>query len=287
MTVGEEEELDLGSLSRLVWRHRRLVAVASVIGALFFGIVVFLEEPYFRAVVTVTEARDRGMGGMSPLAEQLGGLASLAGVNLNPAALGAAQQSAAVLESRYLAEEFIRRNGLLPILQREPGKTRTLWRAVERFKKGVLTIRRDLRKGVTTVTVEWNDPVTAARWANAYVALANELLRNRALEETSHNIAYLNEQVAKTNDLELRKVMYNLMENETKTAMVANGRPDYAFEVVDPAVAPELKAGPHRLLMTLVGLVLGFFVGAVGALVLDRLGRQRHLVAGAGGARSQ
>jgi hypothetical protein len=186
------------------------------------------------------------------------------------------QTSAAVLESHHLAEEFIRRNGLLPELQRASSRNKSLWRATEYFKKGVLTIVKDQRKGVTTVTIEWTDPATTARWANGYVALANELLRNHALEDATRNIAYLNEQIAKTTDVELRKVMYNLIESETRTQMLANGRPEYAFQVADPAVAPELKAGPHRLLLTLIGFTVGFGFTAVIAFIAERVARHRR-----------
>jgi uncharacterized protein involved in exopolysaccharide biosynthesis len=287
MTFVEEEEFDLAALWHLLWRYRRLVAIVSLIGGLAAGLLAFLEKPYFRADVVVTEAQDRGIGGMSSLANQLGGLASLAGVNLAPANLAASQESAAVLESRHLAEEFIKRNGLQPELLRGSDKILSLWRAVDQFKKGVVTIRKDLRRGVTTVSVQWTDPVTTARWANGYVALANELIRSRAMDDATRNIAYLNDQISKTNVVELRKVMYDLIENETKTLMIAKGRPDYAFEVVDPAVAPELKAGPHRIARTLVGLTVGFCLAAVIAFALDYIVRDRRRGQARSGKRDQ
>jgi uncharacterized protein involved in exopolysaccharide biosynthesis len=281
MTVYPAEEFDLAALFDLLRRYRRLVAYCALGGALVFGIMVFTAKPVFRAEVVVTEAHQSGMSGMSGLAAQLGGLASLAGVNLPQGALGGKQEYGAVLESHHMAEEFIRRNGLLPLLQHVASPDSSLWLAVDDFKKGVLTIRKDLRKGTTTVTVDWTDPAIAARWANDYVALANELIRKRAMEDSTRNIAYLNEQLAKTNDVELRKGIYNLIENETKTLMLANGRSEFAFEVVDPAVTPERKIGPHRLVMTVVGLTLGLALGAVLAFILDRVVRHRRGVAGA------
>jgi hypothetical protein len=97
---------------------------------------------------------------------------------------------------------------------------------------------------LTVVAIDWTDPATAAQWANGFVALANELLRTRALVESKRNIAYLNDQISKTDVVELRRVLYGLIESETKTLMLANGRPEYAFRVVDPAVPPELKTRP-------------------------------------------
>lgn len=273
----EAEEFDFNALMRLWWQQRRLMTVFSLIGAILVGILAFTSKPVFRAEAVVTEARDRGNGGLASLGSQLGGLASLAGLGLG-GNLGGNAQYAAILESRNLSEEFIKRNGLLPELEEASGK-KTLWLVVDFFHKGVLSVRKDLRKGVTTIGIEWTDPATAARWANGYVALANELIRTRAIDEATRNITYLNEQIAKTDVLELRKVLYSLVENETKTLMVANGRADYAFEVVDPAVTPERKIGPHRLIMTLVGLVLGFALGTIVAFIRDRVQRHRRSVA--------
>jgi len=272
----EEEEFSLTALSRLLLRHKVLIAAAAILFALVAGIMAFRTPPYFRAEVTVTDVRDRGFGNVSSLATQLGGLASLAGVNLPTGGGASTQESAAVLESHHLAEEFIKRNELMPLLLRGSSRPPTLWLAVKRFKDGVLTIRKDQRRGVTTVDMVWTDAATAARWANQYVALANELIRGRALEDASRNIAYLNEQIAQTNAVDMRKVMYNLVESETKNLMVAKGRVEYAFEVVDPAVPPELKAGPHRLLNSLMGFIIGFAFGALLAFVIERVARFRR-----------
>lgn len=271
----EPEEFSLTVLTRLILRHKVLIAVTAILFAVTAGYMAFHTPPYFRAEVIATDVRDRGMGNVSSLATQLGGLASLAGVNL-PQGGVSTQESAAVLESHRLAEEFIRRNELVPLLLQNSSRPPTLWLAVKRFKEAVLTIRRDQRRGVTTIDMVWTDAATAARWANQYVALANELIRGRALEDSSRNITYLNEQIAQTNVVEMRKVMYNLVENETKTLMLAKGRVEYAFEVVDPAVPPELKAGPHRLYTSLIGLILGFAFGVLVAFAIERISLYRR-----------
>ena len=266
----DDATIGLTQIVRLLWRHKLAIMACTLVGGLIALWLALVSIPYFRAETLVTEVRDRGMSGMGALASQLGGLASLAGVNLTPGAAAASQESAAILESNHLAAEFIRRNDLIPQLLKGSKEQVTLWRAVKAFKEGVLTIRKDPRKGVTSVSVEWTDPAIAARWANGFVALANEIIRSRALDESTRNIAYLNEQIAGTNVVELRKVMFDIIETETKTVMLAKGRSEYAFEVVDPAVTPELKSRPHRALMVLVGLVLGSVFGALVAFVLDR-----------------
>jgi uncharacterized protein involved in exopolysaccharide biosynthesis len=265
----DENEIDIAAIWRLLWRYKLLIGLSCLVSG---GVAVSLAltaAPIYRAEVVVTDARDRGMGAAGPLGTQLGGLASLAGLSVTPAN-GASLEAAAVLDSRHLAEEFIQRNSLMADLFRNAKRPPSLWLAVKSFKEGVLTVRKDQRKGLTTVAIEWTDPGMAARWANGYVALANEVMRTRALEDANRNINYLNAQIARTNVVELRKVIYDIIENETKTLMLASGRIEYAFDVVDPAVPPEIKVRPHRALMVLVGLTLGSLIGTAVAFTLER-----------------
>jgi uncharacterized protein involved in exopolysaccharide biosynthesis len=277
-----EDELDAVAFLGLLWRHRMVVVIACILCALIAAVLAFTATVYYRAEAVVTEVKERGMSGAGALQSQLGGIASLAGLNLTGQA-SVSQQDAAILESRHLVEEFITRNDLLPVLAGKARKPPTLWLAVKQFKEGVVTIRKDARKGVTTVAADWTDANTAARWANGFVALANDLIRRRAVDESSRNIAYVNEQLARTTDVELRRVMYNIIESETKTLMLANGRAEYAFEVIDPAVPPEVKDRPHRLLMILVGVAFGLAIGCGIALAREQLARarRRRLRAGA------
>jgi uncharacterized protein involved in exopolysaccharide biosynthesis len=131
------------------------------------------------------------------------------------------------------------------------------------------------------VSVEWTDADTAAKWANEYVALANELIRSRVQDESTRNIKYLNQQIEQSNDVELRRAMYSLIESETKRLMLANGRAEYAFSLVDPAVAPEIRASPRRTLIVLAATFCGLLLGCLVALGRDVLIRRRAAAAAA------
>lgn len=259
----EEHGFDLVELWRLLWGYRWLLIACGGVAAAIGVAIALTSEPYYRAEAVVAEVRDDGMGRAGGLASQLGGLATLAGVNFMGA--GADDRNAmATLRSRFLAEEFIKRHKLLPVLTRNAKKP-TLWFAVESLHDGIIQVREDKRSGVTTVSVEWRDAAAAARWANDYVSLANEMIRTRAIQEATRNVDYLNKQIAQTTVVELQKVMYNLIENETKTLMLANARTEYAFKVVDPAVEPQLRVRPKR---TVIVLMAGMLGGALGLLIL-------------------
>ena len=54
---------------------------------------------------------------------------------------------------------------------------------------------------------------------------------------------------------------YNLLESEKQKAMLANVNEDFALEVIDPAVAPEIREKPNRKLIVAVGGFCGGFLG--------------------------
>jgi capsular polysaccharide biosynthesis protein len=269
----DDEELDLGNLIRLIWRNKLLIGLIAILCGGIEAAIAFTTPPIFRAtaVVVPVHEKDLSSGG---IANQIGALTSLVGVNLGQTG-SEGPASDAVLDSRWLVEEFVKRNNLLPVLGVGSKKPLTLWLGVKKFKEGLLTIRKDTRRGTTTVAVDWYDAAVAARWANGLIALTNELIRTRAIDVATRNIAYLNRELEQTTAVELRQALYDIIKNETKTLMLANGRDDYAFEIVDPAVPSEWKERPHRALLTLVGLSIGAFLGTVVAFIRERVRRRK------------
>jgi uncharacterized protein involved in exopolysaccharide biosynthesis len=265
----ESGDIDLVAIWRFLWGNKYPIFAVTFLCAVLAGVYAFNLTPIFRAETVVLAVHSGSMGGVGTLSSQLGGLASLAslaGVNLDSGG-SADREAKAILDSRKLAEEFVVHNNLIPAMLPNSKKPPTLWLAVKAFRGDVLAIREDKRTGLTTIAVEWKDAGVAAQWANGFVALANDQIRARAIDEANRNIKFLNEQIEKTRVVEVQRSMYSLIENETKTLMLANARPEYAFTVVDPAVPPERKISPRRSLYILFGAFVGFAIGCFVAYV--------------------
>jgi uncharacterized protein involved in exopolysaccharide biosynthesis len=264
-SVGPPEDgIDLFVIWRVLKRYKVFVALCTLVCVLGSAIYAFTAPPMFRAEATITEAHDPNLQGNTPMSGQLGGIASLAGFALG-AGGGQGRDAQAILKSHRLAELFITRYGLKDKLLERAKRQRTMWHAVAVFRKDVLNVDEDRKNGVTTVSMYWGDPIEAARWANDYIALSNEVIRNRAADDARRNIDYLTNQLKQTSSVEVQHALYNLVESETKTLMLA-GREDYAFWTIDPAVPPELKAAPKRVIIIFVGLVAGLVAGLLIAI---------------------
>ncbi|HEX4240767.1 MAG TPA: GNVR domain-containing protein [Steroidobacteraceae bacterium] len=273
--MAKETDIDFVALFWTAWDQKYLVLSVSLLCGLLAAAIALTATPLFRAQVVVTEVHDTGLGAGGGLMGELGGLASIAGLNLDMNGPGA--ERAAVLESRGLVDAFVARYDLTPLINGDAKGKNSRWLAVERFRKNVLDLHEDKIKGTTTVTFDWKDPVVAARWANDFVALANELLRARAIAESTRNIEFLNQQLTKTNQVEIQQAIYRLIEGETKQLMLAHGRLEYAFTIVDPAVVPEVRVSPRRTLMVISGLFIGGLLGAIAAWIRQSARRRRAL----------
>lgn len=283
-----EGDISVLEFWRAIVRDWRVVSSIIVLAAISSIAVALILKPIYRAEITVIE---EGQGpAASPTGAvlgQLGGLASLAGINLGTLR-GDSTDFRATLKSRMIVQEFISRNNLLPVLFADqwnkdtnswstpPEETPTLWRGVKYFIENIRTVEEDLTDGVIRIGIEWTDPIVAASWANGMIALVNDVIRKRDLAEAKRNMTYLNNEISRTSVVELQMVLYSLIEAEMKTIMLANSKGEYAFSVVDPAVAPELRSFPNRALISIAGTIFGVFLALVVVLVRLVVRRQKQ-----------
>ncbi|MDD9892114.1 MAG: Wzz/FepE/Etk N-terminal domain-containing protein [Gammaproteobacteria bacterium] len=283
-----DDEIDLFELWDILWAGKLLVLACTLIASVIaVGYALVATEVYEAKVVLLPADEEKG-GGLSALAGQFGGLAALAGVNLPSAGGGTSAEAIEVLKSRRFTSAYIEENNLLPILFAKkwdseskawlndaPDKQPTLLQANELFSEDIRSVSTDKKSGVVTLGIRWTDPQLAALWANGLVVRLNAEMRERAVEDATRSINYLNEQLRQTSIVELQEAIYRLIEAQTKSIMLANVREQFAFKVIDPAVIPEEPIKPKRSLIAVLGLMLGGMVGVL-AVFLRHAIRNRN-----------
>jgi hypothetical protein len=208
------------------------------------------------------------------LAGQLGGLSSLAGLAGIPLRGGDSAEPLAVLRSRDLSRAFIEEEKLLPVLfadrwDAQAGRWKSsdaadqpdIRDAVKYFNEEVRSVQEDKKTGLVMLNIEWLDAPTAARWANLLVARANDVMRSRAVAEAQRNIAFLQSELKSATVVSLQQSTGRLLDRELETLMLARGKPEFVFRVVDPAEIPKERSKPKRAqtvgFAALLGLALG------------------------------
>lgn len=270
----EGEVISLADLLNALRKH--IIGVMAIF-AVCVGVAIayaLAATPLYRAEVTIRPIQDRQQGAASALMGQLGGIASLAGINLPG---GGGDDLLPVLRSRLLAQEFIRLHNLDRVILDTSDPSPSMWKAVDAFKKNILTITEDRRSGTVGVSVTWTDPKVAAEWANAFVTLADKQIRARDKLDAERSLKYLQDQVTKTKVLEMQRALYSLIENETRTLMLADARENYALTILDPAFVPEYRVSPKRTMIAVLGAIVGALLGLLYALAWSAVARHHSV----------
>jgi capsular polysaccharide biosynthesis protein len=271
--------LTLADLLRMALARKFVILGIATVCALIAGLAGFLMTPIYQAEVLVAPVTESGAKtGLSALAQQFGGLVGLSSLELS----GGNNKftSIAVLKSRQFTQNFIVENNLLPILfsDRWNSETNTwsvpadeiptLGEGYRKFNDRVRMVFEDDETGLVRIVIEWKDRILATRWANELVDRANRRMRERTIERARRSIEFLKAEAEKANVVELKTAIYSLLESQINQVMLANVREDYAFEIIDPADVPDEDhfVRPKRLLMVVIGVVIGAFFGMLFAI---------------------
>ncbi len=279
------EDVDLAAvLWTLAGNWKVLAALSVALAIVALGISLLLPKTYkAEATVSPVTQRDSETGG--DLRGQLGGLASLVGINLSDQG-GMKATSIETLKSSGFARDFILHENLMPVLFADRWDSRlnrwrsdkeppTLEAGVRKLTKKVRSIDEDQKTGMVTVTVEWYSPQLAAQWANATVDMVNDRLRSGAIRDANLRIEYLKQELAKTTIVGVQQGIDHLIEDQINDAMLANVQREYAFRFIDHAVPPDVKASPNRTLITAVGALSGLLIGSMITLLSRPIRRRR------------
>jgi len=273
----DQDAIDVMQMARVIWAKRLWIALFTFLLTGLSVVYVLNATPWF-AAQTVLIPRDAASGArLSSQLSQLGGLASLAGLNLGS---NNTQEPIGTLKSWGFSQRFILGNQLgetlaapkpYPVQGEDPQKATA--KLVDEFKRSVLSITEDRKSGLITVSVQWKDPVIAADWANKIADQINNEMRQKALEESTRNIAYLRAQLQATDAISLQQAIGSLLEAEMQKLMLAQGTEEYAFRVIDRAQPPAKPAKPRRTAFVLATFFFGFFGSIAVALVAAPLMR--------------
>jgi uncharacterized protein involved in exopolysaccharide biosynthesis len=287
--VDDTGSIDLGKVVARLWARRVWIVLSIAAFTIAFVAAALLTEPVYRAkTVFVSASSDReGMGTLTSALGQLGGLASLAGLSLGSSG-AKSEEALAVLRSRAFTERFIDDEHLMPILfARQWDPVAMQWRgaketwptpakAYKLFDDRVRKISQDVKTGLITLQIEWNDPILTAQWANGLVVRLNAEMRARAIESTNASVGFLEQELSKTAVVETRQAIARLMEAQINQRMIANVTKEYAFRVADKAMPSDRRdvVRPNKLLLFALGPTLGFSFGALVVLLFGALPKQ-------------
>jgi len=293
-----DDEIDLRELFGVLWAgSRKIIAITAVFA--FVSVIYALSvSNQYKATVLLAPAQSDSSD-LSGALGQLGGLASLAGVDIGGGDSSEAQMAQEIMKSWSFIDVFIAENNISVEVYAAEGWSRgsnelqidddiydaetktwlvendntgevgppSSWVLFQAFSER-LVVSENKKSGLVSVSIEYYSPQIAKQWLDMYVAAINAHMQQRQMEKVTNNINYLQAQIENTSIAEMREVFYTIIAEQTKNKMLAEASPEYAFVAVSPSMVPEEKSQPERAFICIIGTLLGGILSVLLVLVM-------------------
>ncbi len=306
--VGFQDEVMFRDIVALLWKKKITLIVGVAIASLASVVLALSLPNKYKSSALLAPKANSGSGGLSGLASQYGGVARLAGINLggiqanDPSAI-----AVEMLKSREFFRKYIYEFALVDLMAAEGwdrftretvldeqkyNTEKQIWirdtrnpsenvkpsvqESYDIFRRECLEVREDEESGFVTVSITHYSPTVARDWVALIVEGINDAVREREVTEAKNSIAFLNDQRLNNKLVSLNDVFSDLIEEQTKTVMLANASKEYVFQVIEPPVEPELKSEPKRALICVLGALIGLVLSVLVVLFPQKIARDNN-----------
>ena len=291
-----DDEIDLRELFYVLlegkWIIVSLTAFVSIVGVIYS---LSLPNIYESKAMLVPANSSSGISGAL---QSYSGLAGLAGISLPSGGdKGNSAKAIQKINSLSFFENNILTNIYLPDLMAFKSwnsKTNTLtfddsiydtnsntWirdysypqqqipSAQESFEvfKQHLSLSEDTKSGFITLSIKYQSPFIAKQWVELVINEVNAFYRQKDKSESEKAVSYLNQQISTTGLSEIKQVIAQLLQEETKKLTLIEANQYYVFDYIDPPAVMEQKSEPKRALICILSALLGGMLSIVLVLI--------------------
>ena len=130
-----------------------------------------------------------------------------------------------------------------------------------------LSLSEDRNSGFITLSIKHQSPFIAKQWVELIVNEVNAFYRQKDKSESEKAVSYLNQQISITGLSEIKQVIAQLLQEETKKLTLIEANQYYVFDYIDPPAVMELKSEPKRSLICILSALLGGMLSVLLVLV--------------------
>ena len=127
----------------------------------------------------------------------------------------------------------------------------------EVFKTEHLSLSDDKKSGFITLSIKHQSPFVAKEWVEIIVNEVNDFYRQKDKLDSQKAVSYLNQQISMTDLSEIKQVLAQLLQEETKKLTLIEANQYYVFDYIDPPAVMELKSEPKRALICILSALIG------------------------------
>ena len=288
-----EDDIDIAFLIRALLQGKWIIigftSVASILVVIYS---LSLPNIYTgQAMLVPVSSKDSVSGS----AQNLGGLASLAGISLSDSSDTSVVAIEKLQSLSFFEDKILTQINIPDLMAVESwnlnnnsttydhdiydDKTKSWTREVsfpqtpkpsaqESYKAFMehLSVVRDLKTNVITIAISHQSPYVAKQWADLVVTEINTFYREKDRSEAEFAVNYLNDQIAQTRLSEVKMVIAEVLAQQIQKLTLIEANDNYVFDYIDPPAVMEKKSAPRRAIICIIGALLGGFIGALVAL---------------------
>lgn len=291
-------EINLAALFKSVWQRKIFVMSVTFVFALAGVFYALSLSNVYTSQAILAPASDDAQSALPKLGG-MGGLASLAGINLSGGNSNRSTIALELIKTWGFLEKIAIKHDIIPQIyaakswsettneiiydadiydskqkkwlipdENTPQELRapTSWEVYEVFES-LFNVATNEETGFITIKVDHYSPAFAKRLLEILVNEINEEIRNRDIKNLSQRISYLKQQIKETNITEMQSIFYELVRDQTQSLMLAEVSTEYALETISSARVAEEKSKPSRAIIVIVITFLGFMLSVAYTLV--------------------
>jgi len=282
----ESDQINFRELFSIIWQAK-IIIFSLTSFFLIVGIVYSLSLTNLyksTALLKIAESDNSNFIGGN-----LGGLASLVGVNLSPTGSSQLYFARDFLKSRELFNDIVSNEetkalltavtGYDPIsnqltydekiydpIKKSWSKDVSNYQLHQKFNSEIMEVEIDYESQFIKMSVLHQSPIHAKELLELIISKTNSNLRMKDQLSSNKAIDYLQSKIIEISFVDIKRSFNELLKEELKTQMLTNIREDYFFEYIQSPQITENKFYPRRSQITVVFGLFGFLFSVIYAV---------------------
>lgn len=286
------DELDLSPFLRKINSNKVFILLSSVVFALIIFFLSFLIPNKYSSYAMLQPVEDQNVN----MQNQLGGLASFAGLNFQDSANKTdlaleILTSVDFFESLYYedgflvdlmaAKKFNISSGDLVIDDSLYDIKNNIWVRNKKIKKPTIqeshevymdsiSSYKDKNTQFVQVSFKHISPHKAKKWLDVIIKKLNNHIKDMETDRAKSSLDYLMVEISKTDTTEIKEVISTLIQKELSVLTISAGSENYVFNIIDSPRTAEKKSEPSRLQYLIISFLISLLFSTAYVLFKDR-----------------
>jgi LPS O-antigen subunit length determinant protein (WzzB/FepE family) len=133
----------------------------------------------------------------------------------------------------------------------------------ESFTENNLNIDVDDEWGITTIQMRHQSPDIAFDMLNKVLEKLNNYIVRDEMQISKKRFEFLENKISTTNNKAVREIFSLSAEKELQNIVSLETQEDYIYRTLDSPMTPEVKSGPNRIIIILIGLFIGLIFSLI------------------------